>query len=800
MGLGPIIIKLASTGVEGPVGDFKKVAAGAEHMGNAVEASGKSAKGAQSGLEGAARGASDLGSAAQTTSGRVDALANRMEKVRNFGAGMGLVSAGVLAIGENSATAFVEADRLGGRLESMMTGKGLQAGIDQVKALGNEIAGLTGGDDDEVSTAIGSAIASGRLNSLREYGIVIDANGKAAIEAAGKISEQAKSQEILNQVLRAGKDAAEVLRSTMDASTATIGEFNVRVGNLQEGIGKGSAQAKASIINNILSPLMSVVEASPGLQKTVGGILEIGGSVGAIGGPMIGLAGQIGMMRLGFAGCGAAGVGAFRSMAAAAITAGPAIWGALAPALPVLLGLATTALLAAGALYGLDKAMHWKEDHELATNIAKGDEAGQKLLDIENAKRVKKGKKALTMEEFQGDPNIDDTATKDDPASQLDDLKKQVADMQAGKMPTVSIAVPVASPIALAALPGSLAAAPSALPSGEAPGAASTLTTSASEDDPYSDQIRQLTRQRRDLKGKQNAAARDALTAQIDGLQDSERQWRESHKDAVKAQKAGEKLAKENEKSSAAAARDSAALRGIQLRNQADAKIAPLEDALDQAREAKDSAKIEALTLQIELAKAQEAREEALMNAELETDAAHKQSLIAQINATFDGAAATARRAAHRAAHEARSSGKDGSAHDEAVRAALQMSHSSFSQSGVVNALNPAGSGAGDRFAQAKTPAFLTPENTNPNFHQPDLAAMASFHNSQAINAMLQQSPNQSAMRRGESARGQRGPTTHELTIKSNVTQDADGGIVIKLNADPIKLPYHGIGNLGNSF
>lgn len=265
---------------------------------------------AKSDIKSVSDSAKGLGDAAADAATKAEALKGSLEKIRNAGVGIAAAGAATLVLSNHLSNAFLEADRLGGKLEAMLKGKGLGDSIGKVKELGNEIAALTGNDDDQVSAAIAGAIASGRLMGLREYGIVIDANGKAAIEAAGKISEQAKQQEILNQVLIAGKRAAADLKAGMDDSTASLGEMAVRWGNLEEGIGKGAARVKSALYEGLIDPIFDLLESSPRLQETVGGILQIGGAAASGIGSLVAFVAQIGMARMALTGSsllGAAG-------------------------------------------------------------------------------------------------------------------------------------------------------------------------------------------------------------------------------------------------------------------------------------------------------------------------------------------------------------------------------------------------------------------------------------------------------------------------------------------------------------
>lgn len=277
----------------------------------------------------------------------------------------------------------------------------------------------------------------------------------------------------------------------------------------------------------------------------------------------------------------------------------------------------------------------------------------------------------------------------------------------AGQMALTPPAIPDAAPTPATSASDVTSSAPGATPN--AP------MVAGADKDPYADQIRALQRRKRDLKGKENAAARDALQSSIDSLQDSQRAWKEAHAAEVKAGKESTVEAKEAtrkaKQEATEDARDNANLQKIRLDNRADSQIAALEAQLSAAKEAKDAKKVEALTVQIGLAKAQEAREAALIDASLESDASHKASLIAQANETYRGAEAEAKRAGARERRqmEQADSKADGKkkAPTPAEIAAIFRATGGGSRSpidGAFSPLNPSGAaGAGKRFEQSAT-------------------------------------------------------------------------------------------------
>jgi hypothetical protein len=290
---------------------------GAKSEGQALDKT-MSRVGANTGLREAGTQAKGLETNLKSASDSGSRLGATLENARNWGAGIAVAGGAALLLAENFTNSFLEADRLGGRLNSLMKGNGLGDSIGKVKELSNELAGLTGGDDDQIAAGLAGIISSGRLTALKEYGIVLDDTAKKNIEAAGKISAQAKSQAILNEVLRAGKTATDNLRAGMDSSTAALGEMSTRYGNLTEGIGAGSAAVKAALYAGVIDPIFDILEASPGLQSTVGAVTAIGGAGMATLGSLLGIVAQIGMAIPAFEAMGFSGVASLSAIKAAA--------------------------------------------------------------------------------------------------------------------------------------------------------------------------------------------------------------------------------------------------------------------------------------------------------------------------------------------------------------------------------------------------------------------------------------------------------------------------------------------------
>lgn len=362
-------------------------------------------------------------------------LENVVTTIRNVGAGLALAGAAGLALANRFTQAAIEADGLGSKTEALLSGQGLEGAIDQVKELGLQLALATGLDDDELSAKIAEAVASGRVMSLRQYGIVIDAVGQKSITAARNVSAQAGAQEALNQIMKASIPAIQTLRDTSSAAALAAGELDVRWGNIEETIGEGTGVIKAALYNNVLSPLLDIAEANPEVLKTGGAVFAIGSAAAGGIGSLIGMVSQIGLMIISLNTMGITSVASFGAMSASALAAAGSI-------AIILAEIALVAVAVAGLMYAFDKIAHYKEDKALKENIAKGDATDQKRLDFANERRAKKGLAPLTMAEYEGDPTADDKKNVD-----LGSAANQLTNIANGTAAPVAPALPAAPPI-----------------------------------------------------------------------------------------------------------------------------------------------------------------------------------------------------------------------------------------------------------------------------------------------------------------------------------------------------------------
>lgn len=869
--IGPIEIMIRAVGADAVAGAFRRVAAEADSLGRDLKQSGTggaaalsrvetearqvdralSQVGQNQGLSTAATNAQNLARSTDDAASHTEALQDKLTTLRDVGAGLALGGAAVLLLSNNLQRAAAEGGAADAKLEAMFKKRGeggrveelsqwasklsmdaamvdddpikeAAAGLagfgvnaDQVKGIMPGLIGqarLYGQSLESVSEAFGRAFAKGDVGGLRRSGVTISEADEERIKA---ITDEGERQKATYEAVKQSMEQY-ALGLTEGLTEAEIASNRVKnqMDSLQTTIGEGAASAHMAIQVGLIAPLLDVANAHPGLLKTAGGIMEIGGHAATVTGSVLTLASQVGLAKLGFDAMGVSSVAAFLKMKVGAI-------GANAAMLPLLLTIgkiALVAILAAAAIYALDKLAHKKEDEELKKNIAAGDATDEERLRDINETRAKQGKtdhdrQAITLEQLK--------AWEADESGSTDPLGKQRGsadfDPEAAKAALTDAMKGGGAPgtgfdsedsgdglSATVATPG---AAPSLLGSG----AASPGVDEDAETNPHEAELRKLKRQKRDLKGKSNAAARDALQKQIDDLDDKSRAWKKTHASQTKAAKLAEKEAKEAEKKA-----DQTADYAVDLEvAREDAKgrdyIARIEDERDKAKEDRDGAAVEAYTLQIETYKAEAARYRAQAEADKaeSTDKAKRDFLYQKSEIEFESDMNQARRAAKRAGRDAEDSGGKGdkAKRDASLRRALlAMQEGAGAPVFGGAALNPAGSGVSgrdvydmsgnlaeqktDRFDRSKEGGFWNGER---------IEALESLWNGGEVGGGYSgtvagvpgagdfgQSGSRQSNKREFQARGQR------------TTQDFNGDYRIKF--DDIVIPYQGIGNLRGDF
>lgn len=507
-----IIVRLVAQGAAQLTGALNQAATATERVGtqaagaargtseldHSLDATADSARGAAGGLDTAARAADHLENESAGAATQSNGLGAALEKTRN--AGIALTAAGAvgLAITGKMIEAANEGNGLEAKLESILETQGrlqdlgsINNAIDDVRTKGNfddddglrdaaihlasfgvaskDIGDLlprvgrqvrTGfGDLTSVADGLGKAYAAMDLAPLKRSGLVFTDLEEASVKAAAGISEAAGKAKFM-EVVMAGIDRNTVtLEGSLTGAEAAANNLANAADGAMTNLGAGAGAAKMQV-DTVLASILGIVNASPNLESAAGYLSYFVSGGLTVVGSLLAVGSQIGMTALAFQGMGITGVGAWTAVRTAAISAGAATWAAIAPLIPIIAAVAAVALIAAGALYLLDRAWHAKEDGELAANIARGDEAGQKLLEMHNKKRAKRGQAPLTMEQFEGSPGADllkdNAGAGDKGAADIDAMTAKLAAIQSGAgapMAPPAMAIMPPAPVATAAAP-----------------------------------------------------------------------------------------------------------------------------------------------------------------------------------------------------------------------------------------------------------------------------------------------------------------------------------------------------------
>lgn len=377
-------------------------------------------------------------------------LNSTLENARNWGAGMAVGGAAALALASNLAEVYREGARADEKLSAMMAKRGEGGRIEEMADWAGELAynaalidddpikeaaaglfgfglnaqqvqqimpgligqsRLYGQSIDSVAQAFGRAYASGNAGALKRSGVTLSQADLDYIEAA--TSEIDKQNRMFEKVNQSMERYALSMTEGLSESEIAANRVTLEMDNLQTAVGEGASVAKTSV-DNIIVSLLQFVNANEGAAYSTGWLLSVGGYAASAGGSMLALAAQIGMVATGFQAMGVSGVASFTAITAAAL-----------PLLIVLGKILLVALLAAAAIYALDKALHWKEDRELAANIAKGEEVSRPLYDAYVKSETKKGKPVKSFEKWQEDPNADDTSNSGGGAADIVNIQRQ---------------------------------------------------------------------------------------------------------------------------------------------------------------------------------------------------------------------------------------------------------------------------------------------------------------------------------------------------------------------------------------
>lgn len=514
-----IILRLLGDG-DSARAAFKGVRDEATKTERAVENIGKNP-----GLDRAEAKAKSYWQAIDTATDKTENLGRTLESARNWGAGIAVAGGAALVLASRLADVYREGARADEKLSAMMNKRGEGGRVEEMTDWAAELAkqaamvdddpikeaaaglygfglnaeqvqkvmpGLIGQSRlygqslDSVAQAFGRAYASGNASALKRSGVTISQADLDYIEAA--TTEIEKQHRMFEKVSESMEKYALSMTEGLSESEKAANRAALEMDNLETAIGKGAATAQDSF-NNMTIGVLQYLGASEKAAAGVGWFLTMGGYAATAGGSIIALAGQVGMTTLALQGMGVQGVASLTAIRTASLGAAAALGKVL-----------LVALLAAAAIYAVDKALHYKEDRELAANIAKGDATDQQRLDLANKARAKKGQRPLTMAEFEGDPNADDKVTGQDPAVQLANIQSQYDALQASGDGVSMGVVPSVAPVVAANTKASVpqksgAAVPvavvAATPAASTP-AATTTTTTTPPRNPVADAIAAL--------------------------------------------------------------------------------------------------------------------------------------------------------------------------------------------------------------------------------------------------------------------------------------------------------------------
>jgi hypothetical protein len=239
-------------------------------FGAALMRAGKQGENAAGGTARALMGARQQIDGATKDTGRLGAAFDSVKGKLGAGIAVGalqMLSTGLIKSGN-------EASLLGAKMEAALKGVGQSGASQELQKVSIALAGLTGGDDDEIGAKLGAGIASGKLRSLQELGIYLNDAEQASIKAASAQGELAEAAARTDAVLSASRRTIENLAATTPDAAKKMGEFAVAFGNAQEVVGQGAANARASWQAALTPILEGLSENHKGLLEVTGATLE----------------------------------------------------------------------------------------------------------------------------------------------------------------------------------------------------------------------------------------------------------------------------------------------------------------------------------------------------------------------------------------------------------------------------------------------------------------------------------------------------------------------------------------------
>ena len=483
---------------------------------------------------------------------------------------------------------------------------------------------------DEVANQFGKAYGSGNVGMLRRAGVALTATEIAGVKAAYGISQANGQMEFMKAVTAAVERNSVALGDSL-SRTQTAANDMAREGNVamkQMGVGAGEAQSE---VYGVLVAILKVTNASPGLEHAAGYLgYFVSGGMTAVG-ALMSVGSQIALLSLSMSAAGVTAGSMWTTMTAGAVTAGAAIWAAMAPVLAVVAAIAAVAIVAAAAMYALDKVVHGSEDKALSDNIAAGEGKDDESLALLNKMRAKHGLPPISKAESGVSAGSDDGSD-----MTPDGLKSQLTNAM------------------------SLAKSPSAMPSATGAAGTSVATGGESDIEGLEDQVAEH------KKGfdANSASNRLRLTRRAERHEkEGQRALAKADREKLKEQKAADRDAKKAQHEAAREqklqSRDNLAITKAENQANTEDQIANLEEQLEKAHDGKNAAAVRSLTLQIETARAsQKYDDEMAQAAQTQNGDLGVLQQVAKIH--YQYGLRRAQRAADKAEHSAEKSGGGG--------------------------------------------------------------------------------------------------------------------------------------------
>jgi hypothetical protein len=214
--------------------------------------------------------------------------------------------------------------------------------------------------------------------------------------------------------------------TTLQGSFSNFGDAVERLGGTMGSVWVPVVGAATSKVTALTNALNDAHPAISGTASVLYGIVAVGTTVGDT---LMTLAGQVGMATLGMRAMGIEGPLSFKIVGNAVRAMSKTSVESLTPMLLIIGKIALVALAAAAAIYLVDKALHWKEDKELQSNIAAGDSTDPARLEMSNKQRRWRGLAAETMEQFKAREADDDGTPSGaplDPTSQIANIQSML--------------------------------------------------------------------------------------------------------------------------------------------------------------------------------------------------------------------------------------------------------------------------------------------------------------------------------------------------------------------------------------